>query len=115
MHQRVLSLAILGALTSFAVPAFAQAPGSVERGVKVYAEQRCSLCHAVAGKGNPKGPLDDVATKLSAADIRLWLEKPEEMRLKTKSERRPPMKSFVTLAKDDMDGLLAYLQTLKKK
>ncbi len=115
MRQRVPSLCILGALVLSAAPAFAQNPVPVERGMKVYADQRCPLCHSVAGKGNPKGPLDDVATKLTPADIRLWIEKPEEMRVKTKSDRRPPMKSFATLSKDDMDGLLAYLQTLKKK
>ena len=43
-------------------------------GAKVFADQKCSLCHSVAGKGNAKGPLDDVGSKLSAADIRAWID-----------------------------------------
>jgi cytochrome c1 len=34
---------------------------------------------------------------------------------KTKAERKPPMKEFPDLAKDDVDALVVYLQTLKKK
>jgi mono/diheme cytochrome c family protein len=41
-----------------AVPAMAQDARAA--GEKVYAEQKCSLCHAIAGKGNAKGPLDEV-------------------------------------------------------
>ena len=28
-------------------------------GAKVFADQKCSVCHSVAGKGNAKGALDD--------------------------------------------------------
>ena len=31
-------------------------------GAKVYADQKCSLCHSIAGKGNAKGSLDGVGT-----------------------------------------------------
>ena len=86
-----------------------------ERGMKVFADSKCSLCHSIAGKGNAKGPIDDVGSRLSAVEIREWLTNPEAMRQKTKSERKPVMKSFSTLSKDDLDALVAYLQTLKKK
>ena len=29
-------------------------------GAKVYADQKCGVCHSIAGKGNAKGPLDGV-------------------------------------------------------
>jgi hypothetical protein len=35
------------------------------------------------------------------------------MAAKAKAERKPPMKPF-TLPKDELDDLVAYLQTLKK-
>ena len=54
-----------------AVPAMAQ--DAKATGEKVYAEQKCSVCHAVAGKGNAKGPLDEVGSKLTADEIRAWI------------------------------------------
>jgi hypothetical protein len=36
------------------------------------------------------------------------------MSAKAKATRKPPMKSY-TLPKDDVDALVAYLMTLKKK
>ena len=84
-----------------------------EDGARVYTAQKCSMCHAVAGKGNPKGALDDVGRRLTADDIRLWLTSPKEMAAKHSAQRKPPMKSFATLPKDDIDSLVTYLMTLK--
>lgn len=96
------------------VAAGAQTPAA-ERGMKVYAESKCSMCHAVAGKGNAKGALDDVGTKLSADEIRQWIVDPAAMATKAHAERKPPMKSYTSLPKGDLDALVAYLQTLKAK
>jgi mono/diheme cytochrome c family protein len=84
------------------------------RGMKVYADQKCSTCHQVAGKGNAKGKLDDVGSKMSADDIRMWITSPAEMSKKAKAERKPPMKPY-TLAKEDLDALVGYMASLKKK
>ena len=35
------------------------------------------------------------------------------MATKTKAERKPVMKAYPNLPKDDLDGLVAYLQSLK--
>ena len=83
------------------------------KGEKVYADQKCSLCHSVAGKGNAKGPLDEVGGKLSAADIRAWITDANAMTAKTAAPRKPVMKQY-SLPKDDVDALVAYLTTLKK-
>lgn len=96
-----------------AVPAFAQ-DAKVEKGMKLFADSKCSMCHSVAGKGNAKGPLDGVGSKLTAEEIRQWLINPAEMTGKTKATRKPPMPPFAKLAKEDLDALIAYMQTLKK-
>ncbi len=83
------------------------------KGEAVYTAQKCSLCHSVAGKGNPKGALDDVGNKLKADDLRMWITDAKGMTAKTKATRKPDMKSY-TLPKEDVDNLVAYLQTLKK-
>ena len=115
MTPRTLIAAIITLCVVAATPALAQSNSSVERGMKVFAERKCSMCHAIAGKGNPKGPLDGMGVKLTAEETRQWLTNPDEMRKQTKAERKPEMKSFASLPKDDLDALVAYLQTLKKR
>ena len=82
-------------------------------GAKVFADQKCSLCHSIAGKGNVKESLDDVGSK-PVADIRAWIEDANAMTAKTGATRKPAMKQY-TLPKGDVDALVAYLSTLKKK
>ncbi len=84
------------------------------KGEKEFADQKCSLCHSIAGKGNTKGALDEVGSTLSADEIRQWIVDAKGMTAKTKATRKPEMKAY-TLPKDDVDGLVAYLSTLKKK
>ena len=105
------------ALATAAAVVFAAAAASAQdaaAGAKVFADQKCSVCHAIAGKGNAKGALDEVGSKLSAAEIRSWIEDAPGMTAKTKAERKPVMKSY-SLPKGDVDALVAYLSTLKKK
>jgi mono/diheme cytochrome c family protein len=103
------------ALAAFAGPASAQ-DAKAEKGAKVFADQKCSMCHAIAGKGNAKGALDEVGSKLKAEEIRQWIVDPVAMTAKAKAERKPPMPAkYAALPKDDLDALVAYLSTLKKK
>jgi mono/diheme cytochrome c family protein len=105
---------------SFAVAAFAcaglaaQEKTSAANGEKIYVAQKCSVCHAIAGKGNAKGPLDNVGSKLSEEEIRQWLIAPRVMAEKTKSTRKPLMPEYTKLPKADLDALIGYLRTLKK-
>jgi len=114
MRVAVVTIACLVGLV-LAAPAWAQDAKLIEQGAKIYAEQKCSLFHAVAGKGHPKGALDAVGTKLTADEIRQWIVTPKEMTAKTKAERKPPMKAYPNLTKGDVDALVAYLTSLKKK
>lgn len=94
----------------------AQDAALVAKGQKLYATHKCSTCHSIEGKGNKKGPLDEVGSKLGAEDLRRWLTHPDEMSAKAKSTRKPVMKAYDTkMSAADMDALVAYMQTLKKK
>jgi mono/diheme cytochrome c family protein len=85
------------------------------RGEKVYADLKCSVCHSIAGKGNAKGPLDGVGTKLTADEIRQWIVDPAGMTAKTKAPRKPVMPAkYKSLPKEDLDALVNYLASLKK-
>ena len=94
--------------------ASAQDQAQVAAGQKAFAAQKCSICHSIAGQGNKNGSLDGVGSKLAAGEIRQWLVNAPEMAAKIKAERKPAMKVYATLAKDDLDGLVAYLSSLKK-
>ena len=81
-------------------------------GKALFTSQKCTLCHSIAGKGNPKGPLDRVAAKRTAAEVRQWILDPDAMRTKTKATRMPAMKQ-IKLTNDQVDGLVAYIMSLK--
>lgn len=103
---------MMGVLLLIGVASVASAQDKA-KGEAVYTAQKCSLCHSVAGKGNPKGALDDVGSKLKADDIRAWIVDAKGQTAKTGATRKPDMKSY-SLPKEDVDNLVAYLQSLKK-
>jgi len=105
-------LTIAAAVLSVTAPAFAQ--GAVEKGAALFVAQKCSLCHSIDGKGNAKGPLDGIGSKLKAEEIRQWLTTPVEMAAKANATRKPVMKSFASLAKEDLDALVAFIASQKK-
>jgi mono/diheme cytochrome c family protein len=87
----------------------------IQRGMKVYAAQKCSLCHAIAGVGNKKLPLDGVGARLSAEQVHEWIVNPKEAATKAGSTAKPLMKAFPNLPKDDLDALVAYMKSLTAK
>jgi mono/diheme cytochrome c family protein len=108
VRSMVLSAAVI---LGFAAAASAQ--DLKAKGADVFTAQKCSLCHAIAGKGNPKGALDDVGSKLKADEIRQWINDAKGMTAKTQATRKPEMNPY-TLPKEDVDALVAYLSSLKK-
>jgi mono/diheme cytochrome c family protein len=94
--------------------AIAQDKAAVEHGIKVYAAQKCNVCHSIEGKGKKTNPLDGVGSKLSEGEIREWIVNAAEMTKKTKSTKKPVMKNYSKLPKEDVDGLVAYMMSLKK-
>jgi mono/diheme cytochrome c family protein len=109
----MVRLLLTGLFLAVASSASAQDPKTAA-GEKVYIEQKCSVCHSIAGKGNQKGALDDVGSKLTPTDIRAWIVDAKGMTAKTKAERKPPMRTY-NLPDDQVDALVAYMTSLKKK
>ena len=101
-------------LLAVVAPASAQ-DARIEKGKQVYTAQKCQACHSVAGVGNKKGALDAVGVKLKEDEIRQWITAAPEMAAKAKIDRKPPMKAYPSLPKEDLDALVAYLTSLKKK
>lgn len=109
---RTLVLSLLAVGLAGVSPAFAQ--DAVAKGATVFAAQKCSMCHSLDGKGSAKGPLDGIGTKLKADDIREWMKEPVEMAKKAGATRKPAMKPYPNLPKDDLDALVAFLASKKK-
>jgi len=107
----VCGAVVMGVLA--AVPAWAD-QGAAEKGAAVYAAQKCMTCHALDGKGMAKGPLDGVGSKLSADEIREWIVNPAAATKKHNATRKPPMKAYLNLPKEDLDALVAFLAAKKK-
>jgi mono/diheme cytochrome c family protein len=108
---------LIGIVSVFVLAAFAGVASAQDtaKGAKVYAAQKCSLCHSIAGKGNAKGSLDGVGSKLKPEEIHEWIVDPVGMTKKANAPRKPPMTAkYKTLPKEDLDALVAYLASLKK-
>ena len=105
--------------TAFAIAAVVGMPRTAaaqdaKHGQEVYAAQKCQTCHSIAGKGSKTNPLDGVGAKLSADETRQWIVNPTDMAAKAKSQKKPPMPNkYGKLPAADIDGLVAYMQSLK--
>ena len=104
---------VIGIVAALAAAPFAAAEDKAAKGEKVYADNKCAMCHSIGDKGNKKGPLDGVGSKYSAADLKAWIVDATGMTAKAKAERKPNMKNY-NLPPEDVDALVAYMQTLKK-
>ena len=105
-----MALAAVGTAEIAGVPG---APGDPVKGKEVFAAQKCNVCHKVNGAGGPIGPdLSAIGTKRDAA----WLTKYVQNPVPLDPKNPPKMKMQPTTAKGkDLDDLVAYLLTLKKK
>jgi mono/diheme cytochrome c family protein len=103
---------IIAAIVS-AMPALARGQDA-EKGKALYAAQKCSVCHSIAGTGGKASALDGVGKKLSADDIKAWITTPKAMEKKTNSTKKPPMPDrYAKLPAADVDALVAYMVSLK--
>jgi mono/diheme cytochrome c family protein len=108
--------ALVFALAVVCAASLAAQDAKIAKGAKVFTDQKCSICHSIDGKGNAKGPLDDVGSKLTSDEIRQWIVDPATMTAKATAQRKPAMPAkYASLPKDDIDALVAYLSSLKKK
>ena len=106
-------ITLLFALAGVPRAAVAQ-DAAIKHGQEVYTAQKCQTCHSIAGKGAKTNPLDGVGAKLSPDETRQWIVNPTEMAKKANSEKKPPMPNkYSKLPAADIDGLVAYMQSLK--
>lgn len=108
--KRIVMTAVV--MLALAAGTAAAQDAKVKKGMQVFATQKCSQCHSIAGKGNAKGKMDDIGGKLTPEEIREWIVDPVGMAAKNKKDRKPPMKKKAVSA-EEVDALVVYLSTLK--
>jgi len=95
-------------------PSPAPTPETIARGVAAYDRHNCATCHAIAGTGNPRYPLDGAGSRWDAAELREWTTgtgvaaevlSPAILRRKQRYREMP---------EEEMAALVAYLSTLKQ-
>src|SRR3954470_7255110 len=108
MTRHGLNVLVAGIVVLGLPIAAAAQNAKAEQGAALFTSQKCTLCHSIAGKGNPKGSLDGVGTNRKPEEIRQWILDPEAMRAKAKATRTPAMKQ-IKLTEEQVDALVAYL------
>lgn len=104
---------LLGVLMTLGAAGAAAAEDATAKGEQLYTAQKCAICHSIAGRGNPKGSLDGVGSKLTPDEIRQWIVDAKGMTARAKATRKPEMRHY-DLPKDDVDAVVTYLSSLKK-
>ena len=109
-----MSVTIATVFAAIALPAVVSTQADkIEAGKKVYAAQKCSTCHGIAGVGNKMAPLDGVGSKLTAAEIKTWITDPDTPTAKLATKPKIKMKKYA-LPDAELDALVAYMSSLKK-
>ena len=44
-----------------------------DAGQTIFEEQKCSNCHSIGGKGNPRYPLDGIGSRMNAIKLQEWI------------------------------------------
>lgn len=91
----------------------AQDAKKIAMGKDLYQKYACEKCHQIAGKGSKISPLDGVASKMTAAEMKQWITDPDTMTAKLAKKPAAKMKK-VDMPEPEVDAIVAYLQTLKK-
>ena len=109
MSRRRLSILVAALMGLAAGSARAQ---DAAAGAKVFADQKCSLCHSIAGRATRRG-----RSTRSAASCPPTTSAPGSTTPghdgQDEATRKPEMKAY-TLPKSDVDALVAYLSAMKK-
>ena len=106
MKWKLITSVVVVSLILF-VGAITFSQGSADdQGKAVYAAQKCSVCHSIAGSGGGEA-LDGVGARFKPDDMRKRIRAPKDV--KSDSE----MKAYRNLPEKDIGSLIAYLMTLK--
>lgn len=88
-------------------------PERVAAGKVVYEANGCSMCHAIAGEGDPQYPLDGVGARLSAQQLQQNIAPTPDMQSKFAEVVFEMKQGYHDLSEADMTDLVLYLRSLR--
>ena len=106
MKRGYITGAVIGSLMFFGGTVIFSQNAAVDQGRDVFAAQKCSTCHSIAGSGGGEA-LDGVGARLRQDDMRKRIKAPKDVKAGS------GMKAYPNLPEKDIGNLVAYLLTLK--
>ena len=88
-------------------------PQCIAAGREIYQQQKCAACHAIAGQGNPRNPLDDVGARRSVQELRDWIIGAEALREILSPRAFSRKQTYRSLPDEELRVLVIYLQSLR--
>lgn len=102
------------AVTSEPLESVILKPQYLAAGQQVYQQHSCARCHSIAGKGNPRNPLDGVGARRNAEDLRNWITGADVLQ-GVMPERAFKIKQvYGELSNEDLDVLVIFMQSLRQ-
>lgn len=94
-------------------PATPQQADDYARGRAVFEAQGCRRCHAIAGQGNPRSPLDRVGGKYSQEQLHDWIQGTGEAADQLPRRALTAKQAYAALSTEELNALIAYLGSLQ--
>jgi len=88
-------------------------PETLAQGRAVYARNGCATCHAIAGEGNPRYPLDGTGDRWEPDELHAWVTGDGLAADLLPDAIRRRKQRYRSLPEADLGALVAYLSTLK--
>lgn len=84
----------------------------LERGRSVYVAHDCASCHAIAGRGNPRHPLDGVGTRRTPAELRQFVTATGKAATALSGAVTRRKAKYREMPEEEMADLIRYLSSL---
>lgn len=84
----------------------------IEAGRQLYLQQRCALCHSIAGQGNPRNSLDGIGIKHSATELRDFIIGADTLQGVLPDNILKIKQQYRRLPANQLDDLVIYMQSL---
>lgn len=88
-------------------------PRDIVAGQQIYQQHSCARCHSIAGKGNPRHPLDGVGARHSAEQLRDWITGSDDLQAILSNRAFKIKQVYKELSNDELDALVIFMQSLR--
>ena len=83
------------------------------RGRKIYGQQGCATCHAIAGSGNPRHPLEGTGDRWTTEELAHWILGTGVAAGELSPAVRRRKQRYQSLPPEDLGALVGYLSSLQ--